>query len=114
VGFINPGTGLFSQAVSRQVLSLLTVFTFVFGMGTGVFRPLQHQEPFRVVVLEKEPYPENCILSVGAFPPAFFLYSTIVDIGQALGHISNAQLHTALMRHFHLRPINRVFFPGPY
>ncbi len=28
-------------------------------------------------------------------------------VGQALGHISNAQLHTALLRHFHLRPINQ-------
>jgi hypothetical protein len=27
-------------------LSLLTVFTFVFGMGTGVFRSLGHQECF--------------------------------------------------------------------
>ena len=41
--FCNPGTGLFFQAVSRQVLSLLTVFTFVFGMGTGVFRSQWHQ-----------------------------------------------------------------------
>ena len=46
--FINPGTGLSFQAVSRQVLSLLIVFTFVFGMGTGVFRSQGHQEPFRV------------------------------------------------------------------
>ena len=48
MGFITPGTGLSSQAVSRQVLSLLTVFTVVFEMGTGVFRSLRHQEPFRV------------------------------------------------------------------
>ncbi len=48
MGFINPGTGLSSQAVTRQVLSLLTVFTVVFGMGTGVFRSLRHQERFRV------------------------------------------------------------------
>jgi len=33
-----PGAGLSFRAVSRQVLSLLTVFTVVFGMGTGVFR----------------------------------------------------------------------------
>ena len=46
--FCNPGTGLFFQAVSRQVLSLLTVFTFVFGMGTGVFRSHQHQETSRI------------------------------------------------------------------
>ena len=46
--FINPGTGLSFQAVTHQVLSLLTVFTVVFGMGTGVFRSLWHQEPFRV------------------------------------------------------------------
>lgn len=46
--FITPGTGLSFQAVSRQVLSLLTVFTVVFGMGTGVFRSHWHQEPFRV------------------------------------------------------------------
>jgi hypothetical protein len=36
---LNPGAGLSFRAVSRQVLSLLTVFTVVFGMGTGVFRP---------------------------------------------------------------------------
>ena len=45
-GFIYPGAGLSFRAVTRQVLSLLTVFTFVFGMGTGVFQPHQHQEPF--------------------------------------------------------------------
>jgi hypothetical protein len=50
-GFIYPGTGLSSRAVTHQVLSLLTVFTFVFGMGTGVFRPHQHQEPVRDAVL---------------------------------------------------------------
>ena len=50
-GFIYPGTGLSSRAVSHQVLSLLTVFTFVFGMGTGVFRTHQHQEPFRLRIL---------------------------------------------------------------
>ena len=43
--FITPGTGLSFQAVSHQVLSLLTVFTVVFGMGTGVFRSHEHQEP---------------------------------------------------------------------
>ena len=48
--FINPGTGLSFQAVTHQVLSLLTVFTFVFGMGTGVFRSHGHQEPFRVLM----------------------------------------------------------------
>jgi hypothetical protein len=32
------GVGLSSQGVSTQVLSLLVVFTAVFGMGTGVFR----------------------------------------------------------------------------
>ncbi len=52
MGFITPGTGLSSQAVSRQVLSLLTVFTVVFGMGTGVFRSLWHQEPFRAPVMD--------------------------------------------------------------
>lgn len=42
--FITPGTGLSSQAVTHQVLSLLTVFTVVFGMGTGVFRSHEHQD----------------------------------------------------------------------
>ena len=45
--FYNPGTGLSSRELSLQVLSLLTVFTFVFEMGTGVFQSHGHQEPFR-------------------------------------------------------------------
>ena len=49
----NPGAGLSFRAVARQVLSLLIVFTVVFGMGTGVFRSHQHQEPFRLLVLER-------------------------------------------------------------
>jgi hypothetical protein len=64
VGFINPGTGLFFQAVTHQVLSLLTVFTFVFGMGTGVFRSLGHQE------LECK---GNVLVS-----PAFLFYLSII------------------------------------
>jgi hypothetical protein len=58
-GFIYPGAGLFFREVSLQVLSLLTVFTFVFGMGTGVFRPHQHQELFSVYsscFMSEEPY----------------------------------------------------------
>ena len=35
LGFKSPGGGLPSQRVSPQVFSLLTRFTFVFGMGTG-------------------------------------------------------------------------------
>ena len=70
--FINPGTGLSSQAVTHQVLSLLTVFTFVFGMGTGVFRSLRHQEAFvpspaltgsGALSWAIRSCPENCILS---------------------------------------------------
>ena len=38
-----PGNGLSSQAVSRQVLSLLARFTTVFGMGTGGAKPPCHQ-----------------------------------------------------------------------
>jgi hypothetical protein len=49
-GFITPGTGLSFREVSLQVLSLLTVFTVVFGMGTGVFRSLWHQEPLGYTV----------------------------------------------------------------
>ena len=40
------GNELFSQAVIRQVLSPLAVFTTVFGMGTGGFLPLCHQESY--------------------------------------------------------------------
>ena len=36
------------------------------------------------------------------------------QIGQALGRISNAQLHTAFTRRFYLRPINPLVLGDPY
>ena len=77
-GFIYPGAGLSLRAVSRQLLSLLSVFTFVFGMGTGVFRTHQHQEPFRLRILVfvlknrtlKTAY-ENVSLWAALVPPLF-------------------------------------------
>ena len=42
------GNRLSFRVVIHRVLSLLAVFTTVFGMGTGVFLPLGHQEIFCV------------------------------------------------------------------
>ena len=96
--FINPGTGLSFQAVTHQVLSLLTVFTFVFGMGTGVFRSLRHQEPFRVrctvfdtLVIDINygtSYPENYILRrVARYPCRSLTAYPTIYVGQALGQL---------------------------
>lgn len=43
------GTELSSQDLTIQVLSPLTVFTAVFGMGTGVFRSHLHQATKNVI-----------------------------------------------------------------
>ena len=43
---LGVGNGLSSQAVARQVFSLLWVFTTVFGMGTGGFLMLGHRRIF--------------------------------------------------------------------
>ena len=48
---VNPGNGLFFQAVTRQVSLLLARFTSVFGMGTGGTMPHDHQGM----------YPYDCI-----------------------------------------------------
>ena len=47
---LNKGAGneLSSQAVARQVFSPRWVFTTVFGMGTGVFLTLGHQQIFLI------------------------------------------------------------------
>ena len=86
------------RAVSHQLLSLLTVFTFVFGMGTGVFQSHWHQEPlgllapyavsswFMVGLLRTFHNPENYILRI--YRRAFItlaIWLPINNIGQAFG-----------------------------
>ena len=43
---LDVGNELSSQAVARQVFSPLRIFTTVFGMGTGGFFSLGHQQTF--------------------------------------------------------------------
>ena len=61
---LDVGSVLSSQAVARQVLSPLQVFTTVFGMGTGGLLAIGHQQTFRLLISfysRPQLYAEDCI-----------------------------------------------------
>ena len=58
---LDVGNVLSSQEVALQVFSPLQVFTTVFGMGTGVFLTLGHQQILLTLLVRGSLYPESCI-----------------------------------------------------
>ena len=98
------GSGLSSQGVTPQVLSLLTRFTAVFGMGTGGSTSPCHQNFLNTSHFRGQ-HPDDCI-------EIRIKESIRKPIRLSPRPISTARLH-ALLR-FHLPPINPVFFRGSY
>jgi hypothetical protein len=91
-----PGGDLLSQGCEPQVPSALAGFTSVFGMGTGGSRPLT---------------PPDKALS-NSVPRALHSEHVDPEFNPSPRPISTGRLH-ALLR-FYLRPINLVFYQGPY
>ena len=91
-----PGGDLLSQGREPQVPSALAGFTSVFGMGTGGSRPLT---------------PPDKALS-NSVPRALHSEHVDPEFNPSPRPISTGRLH-ALLR-FYLRPINLVFYQGPY
>ena len=91
-----PGGDLLSQGVAPQVPSALAGLTSVFGMGTGGSLPL---------------YPPDKSSSDSA-PRALHSEHVSLEFNPSPRPISTGRLN-ALLR-LHLRPINLVFYQGPY
>ncbi len=91
-----PGGDLLSQGREPQVPSALAGFTSVFGMGTGGSRPLTPPDKASSNSVSRALHSEHVIPEFNPSPRP----------------ISTGRLH-ALLR-FYLRPINLVFYQGPY
>ena len=96
LSILMSGGDLLSQGVAPQVPSALTGFTSVFGMGTGGSPSLSPPDKSSSVGQPRALHSEHVSLIFDPSPRA----------------ISTGQLNTLLYLHF--RPINLVFYQGPY
>ena len=103
---LDVGNELSSQEVALQVFSPLRIFTTVFGMGTGGFFSLGHQQTFVC-----------CLPIILGFQLVRWklhkIYSSIYNFFRKSPRpISNARLKMLPLLHLH--PINVVIYNGTY
>ena len=103
---LDVGNELSSQAVARQVFSPLRIFTTVFGMGTGGFFSLGHQQTFVC-----------CLPIILGFQLVRWklhkIHSSIYNFFRKSPRpISNARLKMLPLLHLH--PIYVVIYNGTY
>ena len=107
------GNDLGFQLVSKQVFSALVVFTSVFGMRTGVTPLLKSPVMVEWTIVK---YIHNYIFQITILINNLWIWYDYTIISSYIWSsplpISITQLHALL--HFHLWPINLVFFKGYY